>query len=166
MGRPRPPAPGLHLSSQSHLAISGFLLGPAEVTSCGHPFGPAPVATPPCPRDWSQHWVQSGLCVTTESWPLPHLSLRPRRPTVSIQSCKARQGGGEPPILVLLLTEVLRLSLGLCWRDNTIWLFPALLVSHSGPSVLPPSLLGLLPSFPNFINVISTVLIILMVLCS
>lgn len=88
----------MHLPSQSHLAISGFLPGPAEVTSCGHPFGNAPVSTPPCPWDWSQHWVQSGLCIPTEGWPLSHLSLRPRQPTVSIQSCKARQrGGGEHP---------------------------------------------------------------------
>lgn len=105
------------------------------------------------------------------AWPLGagHSHTCPSDPDhLHYPSRAAKPGRGEEnPTLVLLLTEVMQSSLGLCWSGGgTFWLFPAFLVSSSGPLVLPLRLLGLLPSFPNFINVISTVLIILMVLCS
>lgn len=129
----------------------------------GLPFGNAPMPTHPI--------LGTSHNTVYKAWALRagHSHTCPSDPDDrQYPSRAAKPGKGEKnsPAPVLLLTEVLQSSLGLCWIGNTIWLFPAFLISRSGPLVLPPSLLGLLPSLPNFINVISSVLIILMVLCS
>lgn len=146
MGHPGPPALGLHLP-QSRLAMPGFLLRPAEVTSCGDP----PLAMLLCPL----HFVlgirhNPGYRVdgarSLKGWPLPHLSLRPCGPSISTQGCRARQWGGEtsPRFCGSLRSRAFAgAATQFGYFQPCLLAVPGLWCFHRG-------LLGLLPSFSKF----------------
>lgn len=137
MGHPRSP----DFPFQFHFALLGFLLELEE----GTPLCEPPLASLPCPPP--------GTCPSTGYRWITHDHGRPGHshtcssdPDPQYPPRTAKPGKGElaNPILVQLLTVVLRLVLGLCQFRSTIRLF---LVSSPGAWAVPPHLMGLLPTF-------------------